>query len=313
MVSRRAWLAAGIAGCFTLSVAAGPLVDRLQPTRPVPDRADGPPPRRIVSLAPSVTEILFELGVDDRVVGVTSFCPLPAEARDLPKVGGILDPDYEAILALRPDLVIELVEHQRALPGLAKLGLPQLAVRHQDLEGILESITTIGQTCGAEPQARRLRERMETRLHEIEQHTAGHPRPAVLVSVDRTLGTGGIKDVYVAGSDGHLNRAVYLAGGRNVCDSARVRFPVVSPEVILRLEPEVIVDLVFEEAVDRLGRQRIRDDWQQLERVPAVAAGRVFVVADDRAAQPGPHVVRLVENLARLFHPELDWEQTGER
>lgn len=317
MISRRVWLIAGIAGCFALSMAAGPLVDRLQPYCPASGRAEGRPPRRIVSLAPSVTQILFELGLGERVVGVTSFCRFPAEARQLPKVGGVLDPDYEAILALRPELVIELIEHEQSLPGLAKLGLPRLVVCHQDVESSLESITTIGRACAAEPQAQRLRKGLEARLHQIQQLTASRPRPAVLLVVDRTWGAGRIEDVYVAGSDGHLNRALHLAGGRNVCASAHVPFPVVSAETILRLKPEVIVDLVFEEAAQRLGQQRIRRDWQQLDRLPAVGAGRVFVVADDRVKLPGPNVVRLVECLAgllhpevaELLHPEIDWQR----
>jgi len=312
MLSRRVWLSAGIAGCFALSVAAGPLLDRVQPRHPRPEGPNARSPQRIVSLAPSVTEILFELGLGDRVVGVTRYCRFPIQARELPEVGGLLDPNYEAVLRLHPDLVVELVEHQRSLPGLSKLGLRRLAVCHQDLEGIFDSITTIGRACGAEQRAEHLRERMETRLHEIEKRTAGRPQPAVLVVADRTWGAGRIEDAYVAGNDGHLNRAVRLAGGRNVAASSGVPFPVVSPEMILRLEPEVIIDLVPEQAVQRLGRKRIRHDWQALERVPAVAAGCVFVVADDRAVLPGPNVVRLVERLARLFHPELDWEQTGE-
>jgi len=258
-----------------------------------------------------VTEVLFQLGLGDRVVGVTRFCRFPPEAQQRPKVGGQLDPGFEAVLALRPDLVVGLVEQRAWFAGLDKLGVPHLAVCHQDLQGILESLTAIGRRCGAEQNARQLRREIEARLSEIQQRTAARPPPRVLVVVDRHWGAGRIEDPYVAGSNGHLSQAIRLAGGRNVAASAQIPVPVVSPELMLTLKPDLIVDLVPERELRRLGEKRLRADWQSLEQVGVVAADRVVILSDDRALLPGPHVVDLVERLARLFHPELDWEPSG--
>ena len=115
------------------------------------------PYHRIVSLAPSVTETVFALGLGDRVVGVSRFCRFPPEVEKLPNVGGMLDPNIEAIVALEPDLVLMLIEHEQSLPALEKMGLNCLSVNHQNIEGILASLNTIGQVCDAQPAAERLR------------------------------------------------------------------------------------------------------------------------------------------------------------
>ena len=117
----------------------------------------------------------------------------------------------------------------------------------------------------------------------------------------------GIEDVYVAGRDGHIDRIIELAGGRNALDEGSARFPVVSSEGILKIDPEVIVDLVPGLSGTELDRRTIRADWNQLAHVEAVRTGRVYVIDDDYAYVPGPRFILLVEKLARLIHPEVDW------
>jgi len=265
--------------------------------------------RRIVAMAPSVTETLFALGLGDRVVGVSRFCDYPPEARTRPTVGGYLDPSFEAILSLRPDLVVMLVESQQSEAAFRKLGLPTLTVCHKNVEGILESLQVIGAACGAEREAEQLRSRLQARIERVEQQTAGRPRPRVLVVAGRTPGVGRLEDLYVAASDGHLDRLVELAGGRNACEHSTIRFPTVSSEGVLKLDPEVVLDLVSEASLAQFGRERLLADWQQVSRAAAVRTGRVCLVADDRATRPGPGFVLLLEQFARLIHPEVEWNE----
>ncbi len=263
---------------------------------------------RIVSMAPSVTEALFALGLGDRVVGVTRFCKYPPEVEGRAIIGGYHDPNFEAIVALRPDLVVMLVEHRQLLPAFRKLDLSTCEVNHQTIDGVLESFSAIGRACGEGERAARVRGKMERRLERVRRKTAGLARPRVMFAIDRILGTGRLETVYVAGPDGFFDKMIELAGGQNAFQGGKVRFPVVSSEGILRINPEVIVDMVSGMSERRPAEAAILADWQQLPEVDAVRHGRVYVVAEQYAFVPGPRLVLLVERLARLIHPELDWQ-----
>jgi len=281
-------------------------------------RQDEPPEartyQRIVSMAPSISETLFALKLGNRVVGVTQYCMYPPEAQDKEIVGGYHNPNLEAVVALQPDLVVLLSGHEHSQPAFRKLGLPTLTLDHTSLEGILDSILTVGRTCDREDQARQLVADIESRMDRVRAKTAGLTRPRVMVAVGRAgVGTGRLEDVYIAGRDGHLDRIVAAAGGQNACTLESVRFPVVSSEGILNINPEVIVDLVRVSIGPPPDTEKIRADWQQVAQVDAVKNDRVFVIDDDFATIPGPRFVLLVEKLARLIHPDADWEEEAGR
>ena len=165
---------------------------------PSPSRQVVPPqvpPACIISLAPSITEILFSLGLGDRVAGVTRFCDYPPEALEKAEVGGYFDINYEAVLALEPDLAIHLSEHDDARTRLGNLGIPTLAVDHRRVEGILESISIIAGNCGAREKGENLRLSLENRIREVREgflakpssRSVVHSKPRVLVAVGRSL------------------------------------------------------------------------------------------------------------------------------
>lgn len=269
-----------------------------------------PPPqyRRIVSLAPSVTETLFALGQGDRVVGVTRYCRFPPEAATRRKVGGFLDPNFEALLALKPDLIVMLQSNESSQPALEKLGLNCLVVCHKNVAGILSSFTEIGNALGAEAKAAELVADARRRIRRIEQKTAGRDRPRVLCSVLRNPGAGRLDGVTVAAADGYFDKIIAIAGGENACRQAAAPFPQVSHEGILWMDPQVIVDLVRPVSQLNVDRKTILADWREVAEVEAVRTGRVYVIDDDFAPVPGPRFILLVEKLARLLHPEVDWE-----
>ncbi len=273
----------------------------------VREAGQGPRYRRIVSLSPSTTETLFALGLGDRVVGVTRYCQYPPEAQTRTKVGGYLDPSYEAIVALEPDLVVLRGEKAEYVDAFKALGLEVLAVRHQSVDDILAAIRTIGRACGVQDQADRLVADLRDRMQRLGAKTAGLRRPRVLLVVERTLGTGKIQGVYVAGGDGFLNATIELAGGQNACPTTSVGAPVVSADGIVQMDPEVIVDLMSNERLAGRSEHEVLADWRQLLDVAAVRAGRVYLVADEGILVPGPRFPRLAERLARLIHPEVAW------
>jgi iron complex transport system substrate-binding protein len=265
------------------------------------------PPQRIVSLSPSTTETLFALGLGDRVVGVSRYCLYPPEAQTRTIIGGYVDPSYEAILALKPDLVVVRDDDPQYAAGFRELGLRTLAVKHNDVEGILASFSEIGRECGAEKAAEQITADIRQRIKRLEEKTTGLARPRVMIVAERALGEGKIADAYVTGGDSFLNSMIEMAGGRNACPTRNVPFPVVSAEGIIQMDPEVIVDLIAKHQQEGYTKESLMADWQQLADVPAVRDGRVYLLDDDFAFIPGPRFVRLAEKLARLIHPELTW------
>ncbi len=264
---------------------------------------------RIVSMAPSITETLFALGLGDRVVGVTPFCEYPPEAKEIARIGAYLDPNLEAVLSLDPDLVVMLVENGQTTPALHKLGLNTLTVCHQNVEGTLASITKIGRKCGATDEARELVAGLRARMQRVQRKTAGLPRLRVLFAIERTPGSGTLEDVYIAGAGGYFDKIITLAGGQNAHRDRTVASPVVSAEGIMKMNPQVILDLVVNLDQGRHDPATLLADWQGLARVEAVADGRVHLVEADYFTKPGPRFILLLEDLARMLHPEVDWER----
>lgn len=273
--------------------------------------ADHPLPERIVSTAPNLTEVLFALGVGDRVVGVTPYCKHPPEARNLPKIGGLLDPNFEALVALKPDLVVLLESAAHHRPSLERLGLKTLVVPHRNLEDMLQAIAMLGTAVGRAEEAERIVADFRTRLERVERRVAGRGRPRVLVVIERDYAAG-LESMTVAAPDASndlYERAIEIAGGENACPRTTAPFPPVSTEGLLWMNPEVIVELVPPAAERSLDLEPIRRQWQELPELTAVKNGRVYVIDDDFAMIPGPRFVRLIEKLARLLHPELEWPE----
>ncbi len=288
-------------------------------------------------MAPSITETLFALGLGSRVVGVTRHCHYPPEveeikARPSGNVGGYFDPNLEAITALQPDLVIFLEEQAKALPNFDALKLETLVVSHQTINGIIESFRQIGMRCGAGQRGRWMAEDYRRRAESIRRRAAGLARPKTLVVVERTLGRGQLADLRVVANDDYFDTILEWAGGQNACARRGIRYPVLSTEGVLTLNPDVIVDLIAPDLVRqyglkawkqahpgaqvdeiapetllRYGREKLTEDWNGLEGVEAVKRRRVFVLDQDYAFVPGPRFLRLIEELARLLHPEVDW------
>ncbi len=252
------------------------------------------PARRIISIAPSITEILYAIGAQDRVVGVSSADDYPPEVRSKPRVGGV-QLDFERIAQLRPDLVIGVRSLQGAhLERLRALGYRVLALDPRSLADTYDAILLLGQVTGREEGARRVIRWMRDRAERVVvrvRRSEHHPRTFVEVYDQPFL---------TAGSGTFLHDLIRTAGGRNVfADLAG--WPLVSEEEILRRDPEVILLL-------HPGRARVlqRPAWR---RVAAVRAGRIHVLNPSWATRPGPRLVLGLEQIARALHPDVPWEE----
>ncbi len=267
-----------------------------------PAAAPAGPPQRILGLSPNITETLFALGLGDRVVGVTDFCSYPPEATKLPRIGGLLDANPEAIAALHPDLVVLFDYQDKIGRQVAAIGTPTLVVPGKSLANVLALIDRLGEVCAVPEKARQLRADIEKRIDTVRQRTAELPRPKVLISVDRTVGNG-IGSLFVAGDDAYYSTLLDYAGARNVCAGTGIGYPTIPPESIVELNPEVIVDLCVQ-AVDRgIAPETVRADWDTLPEVAAVKAGRILILTESYATVPGPRTVDFLEQLAAYLHP----------
>ncbi len=273
--------------------------------RPAP--ASSGAPQRIVSLAPSITETLYALGLGDRVVGVTRYCLYPPEAQQTAIVGGFVDPSYEAILALRPDVVCVLEIHTDARQRLHTLEVPVIVVDHRTVEGILASFETLADQTGVHNAGVKLVQECRARIDAVTRKTAGLSRPRVLLSSARELGKGRIESVYAAGRGQWYDELIAYAGGENAYPDDGIAFPEISPEGLTRLDPDVIVELVPELEVAKYTVDDILAEWKSVPGMRAVREGRVYILSGHHVAIPGPRFVQTTEELARALHPEVDW------
>lgn len=260
---------------------------------------------RIVSLAPSITETLFALGLGDRVVGVTRYCRFPAAALTKAKVGGYYDPNYEEIVRLKPDLIIMLAEHKTP-----DLHCATLAVSHDSIAQILESIARIGGRCGAAVKAKEMTADIMGEIDTIKRRVRGLHRPRVLVSVGRAMGSSAFT---AAGERTFYNEMITLAGGTNALENTAVPFPMVSTEGMLRINPEIIIEMVPDSCSDFYGTEKgwkpekAIAGWNKIPAVDAVKNRRVHLFAQDYALIPGPRFIYILEQMARVIHPEIHW------
>jgi iron complex transport system substrate-binding protein len=245
-------------------------------------------PERIVSLAPSVTETLFALGLGDRVIGVTSYCDYPPEAAHKEKVGDTQRPSIEKIIALGADLVIASTASQleQFVKNLDQLGIPVYVSNPRDLEGVIESIARIGEVTGASEAARALAGKLRDRLSDVESRLAGRARPRVflILSSEPLITTGG---------KSFFNDLITRAGGLSISADQNVDYPLYSMETAVAEKPEVIF---LQSGDDRLP--------DRLKQTPASQAGRVFHISDDLLLRPGPRIMDGLEQMAAAIHPE---------
>lgn len=283
-----------VRGAVATFVALATCVALAQPREPVV---------RIVSTLPSATEMLFAIGLGERVVGVSNFCRYPPQVTSLPKIGNVVRPDFERILTLRPDLVV-ITDRSPELAGrLAAARLPYVAVATTTLADVSLGMARIGAAAGIEPQARAVVRSMEERLQRVHTRAVARPRPRVLLILGRNPDT--LTGIVAAGAGSYLDDLVQLAGGDNVVSRvSSLPYPKVSLESILSLDPQVIVDTIDMSGVDPNRERRNAEGhklWQRYQTLSAVRTGRVHAAESDALVIPGPRVVEVAEWLADLI------------
>jgi iron complex transport system substrate-binding protein len=253
-------------------------------------------PTRLVSLAPSITETLYAIGLGDRVVGVTEFCDYPPEARDKPRVG-YSHPNLETIVALQPDLVLAPRDFIRpdVLGKLEQLKIPTFVVEAKTVEDIASQIQTIGRMLGRSPSADSVAMELRGRLAALKRRTETLVRPRVLYVLNS-------QPLITVGPGSFIHQLIEMAGGANVAARAASPYPRLSIEAVLKEDPQVIIFPVgASEGIPR-GEQEL---WRRWNTMTAVKTNSFHHIASDLLNRPGPRIVLGLEKLAEIIHPEV--------
>ncbi|MCP4120112.1 MAG: cobalamin-binding protein [Desulfobacteraceae bacterium] len=267
-------------------------VDQVGRTVIFPER-----PQRVISLAPSITEIVFAVDRGERLKGATIYSDYPRSARALPRVGSYVHLDIEKIVALKPDLCIAVKDGnpKETADRLSDLGVPVYAVNPVDLDSVIRTVGLIGSLLNAEDRAAEVIKDMETRIRRVEDLVTTTSRtPRVFFQI-------GISPIVSAGGDTFLHGLIQRAGGENLAGQL-ISYPRFTKEQVLGLNPDIII-------ITSMARaevfERVKEEWQTWPQVPAVKNNQIHIVDSNILDRPTPRMVEGLEMLVRLIHPEL--------
>lgn len=257
------------------------------------------PPQRIVTHVPGITEILFALHLDERVVGVSSYCDYPEAARQKPKIGGFADPSLEKIAELKPDFVLTNGFVDYLMPQLDQLGISYAVLQPVDINGILSNIRLVGKIAGIDDQAEGLVKDLESRLSDVSQRVKDASRPRVFYIIDAT----DLNNPWTAGPGSFVDSIIRLAGGENVGAKASAQWAQFSIEEVVNSDPELIIlDAIHGTAVVAREKLEAHPVWREMA---AVKQGKVYTIDGDLVDRNGPRIIQGLEEMAKTIHPEL--------
>jgi iron complex transport system substrate-binding protein len=251
-------------------------------------------PQRLVSLAPNITETVFALGLGDKTVGDTNYCDYPVAAKSKPHVGASLNPSLEAIVALKPDLVLGTpgANRRETADQLEKLGIPLYGVTAHSLEGTMEMIADLGRVLDCEDAAHRLVDSLRKRINAVDLRVKGKPQPKVLFVV-------WYRPLQTAGPRSFINDVIRRAGGQSISEGLQGEWPRVSLEEVLRLDPDVILFPSTESFSPPLEEFQQMPGWRDLR---AVKERRLYSVSE-AIIHPSPRLVDALEQVTEVLHP----------
>lgn len=258
-------------------------------------------PQRIVSLSPSVTEILYGIGAWPQVIAVSEYCTFPEDVKNKPRVNGWDRTNLEQVVSLKPDFVIG-VEAQEPFvrDKLDNLGVRSLFLKGQKLDDVFRSIVEIGRSTGHEAAGIELSAKTEREVEQVRQDVANLPRPRVLCVVDRLPGT--IRDIYTATRGSYIDELIQIAGGDPVAPPGDQGYGKITKEAVLSLNPEVIIDMV-QGSKGKFGEDPITV-WNELAEVEAIRNKRIYPMTDPSVIHPSQFVGQTARIFARVLHPE---------
>ena len=255
------------------------------------------PAKRIVSLAPSITEILFALGLDEEIAAITNFCDYPEAVLNKPRIGGFVNPDIEKIVSLKPDLIIGIRDGNRidTIDRLNDSGLPVYLIDPKGFDGVMRTIKNIGEVVGREKESKKMIKEMVNRKESIMTLTQFLSRPKVFFQL-------GDAPMVTVGKGTLADDLIRLAGGRSISENETVNYPVYSIETVLLKAPEIIIMTSMD---SKKNSPYLVKKWENWKSIPAVRMNMIYVIDSNLVDRPTPRIVQGLEALLRLIHPEI--------
>jgi len=260
-------------------------------------------PQRIISMSPGITEILFALGLGEQVVGVTDYCVYPEKAKSLPRIGGPLNPSYETIITLKPDLIIHQPNSLKIETFVEKLGIRNLPISMLSLEQIFSSIKAIGRATNRENSADRLIQSMQEKIDFHRKRLAQVSQKTVLLVLG--ISNDSMRDLYGVGPKTYLGEMLALAGGKNILVDTRTQYPKVSKEFIIHESPEIIIEVGPKDILSREASKKRRQGWQKFSTIRAIKNNNIHFIGTDYVLIPGPRLINIIDDFVNAIHPEI--------
>ncbi|MEK7993075.1 MAG: helical backbone metal receptor [Planctomycetota bacterium] len=285
------WMAAGFALCGSRQSQASK------------DTAPPALPDRIVSMAPSLTEILFALGLDKEIVGVTQYSDYPPAAKEKPEVGSFWQPNIESVVAAKPDLVITLTttgfdQQKRLAMRLARIGYNGLTLKIETIAELFEGIKQIGEATGRRQQADEVASDIRKKLQKLSSLVGTGEQVRVLWVVQR-------EPLRVAGRDTFVNEMIELAGGENAIGPTVHKYPPIGAEQVIASGAEVIIEPDMGQQDLTAQQESAFRYWGKFENLPAATNKRIYVIPGGAVSRLGPRLYEGIETIAKCLRPHL--------
>lgn len=299
-----------IFGLFIAGLLAASLLNRINDpatkdaaiTTDLPANSETPKYERIICLSPSITEIVFALEAQEAIVAVSGFCNYPPAAQSFPQVGSYLNPNFERILAFKPDLIIYQGKFEKMTQFCQTSSLPCLNVKLDIIQDAFDSIGQIGDMLGRSSQAQSLCVQIRSELQRIRDTVKDRKPVPVFISMWRTPDS--FTNLATVSSKTFIHELVEIAGGRNIFSDTQTRYPSVSKESLLKRRPEAIIEIQPEAKNNVANRKAITQSWKTFPSLPAVQDQKIHVMADSYLFIPGPRFALAARQLAERLHPE---------
>jgi iron complex transport system substrate-binding protein len=262
--------------------------------------AQSPKAERIIITAPNLTEILFALGMGEKIVGVTTDSDWPPAVDDIKKIGSFWQLDIEAIIAAKPDIVITLgFEQQRNIAyRLQRIGYPCVTVNIETLDEYYNAVELIGSAINAQQKAQALINNTQQKINKMQAKLSDSQRPSVLWIMQR-------EPLRVAGADTFINEIINIAGGKNAIGKTFAQYPPISSEEVMTARPDVIIEPSITGLSHEQQLEQAKNYWRRFSNIPAVSEDRIYVINADVVLRLGPRIYEGIELTAHCLHPEI--------
>ena len=272
-------------------------------------------PKRIISLTPAGTEILYALGQEKNLIANTTFCDYPPEAQKKPKVGGFASMNYEYFISKKADLVVIQDLHAQFIPQLEKLKIPFVTLRQETIEEVCDSIMTLGKATDSEKRAKELVTSIEKDIEYVSEKVKNSPRPKILLCISREFTGDKINIFFAAGNASFYNDMIKKGGGVNALKKQKITYPQISQEGLMMINPDVIIELIGDidsghsltKGFAGMTNDLLKQQWLNGVQVKAVRDNHVHILNGSIYLRPGPRVGQALLGFARALHPEINW------